>query len=52
MKTLEKLDLDKNILIVFSSDNGPWLNYGNHAGSTGGLRVRNWLHKLCAKLSF
>jgi len=38
MKTLEKLGLDKNTLVVFTSDNGPWLNYGNHAGSTGGLR--------------
>ena len=38
LKTLEKFGLDKNTLIVFTSDNGPWLNYGNHAGSTGGLR--------------
>jgi len=38
MKTLEKLGLDKNTLVVFTSDNGPWINYGNHAGSTGGLR--------------
>jgi len=38
IKTIEKLGLDKNTLIVFTSDNGPWLNYGNHAGSTGGLR--------------
>jgi arylsulfatase len=38
MKTLEKLGLDRNTLVVFTSDNGPWLNYGNHAGSSGGLR--------------
>jgi arylsulfatase len=38
MKILEKLGLDKNTLLVVTSDNGPWLNYGNHAGSTGGLR--------------
>ena len=38
MRTLEKLGLDKNTLVVFTSDNGPWLNYGNHAGSAGGLR--------------
>ncbi len=38
LKTLEKLGLDKNTLVVFTSDNGPWLNYGNHAGSSGGLR--------------
>lgn len=38
MHTLEKEGLDKNTLIVFTSDNGPWLSYGNHAGSSGGLR--------------
>lgn len=38
MKKLEKEGLDKNTLIVVLSDNGPWLNYGNHAGNTGGLR--------------
>ncbi len=38
IETLEKTGLDKNTLIIFTSDNGPWLNYGNHAGSTGGLR--------------
>ena len=38
MKALEKNWLDKNTLVIFTSDNGPWLNFGNHAGSTGGLR--------------
>lgn len=38
ISTLEELDLDRNTLVIFTSDNGPWLNYGNHAGSTGGLR--------------
>ena len=38
MKALEKTGLDKNTLIIFTSDNGPWLNFGNHAGTTGGLR--------------
>jgi len=38
MKTLEKLGLEKNTLVIFTSDNGPWINFGNHAGSTGGLR--------------
>ena len=37
-KALEKNGLTKNTLIIFTSDNGPWLNFGNHAGSTGGLR--------------
>ncbi len=38
MKALEKNGLDKNTLVIFTSDNGPWLNFGNHAGSAGGLR--------------
>ncbi len=38
MKALKKYDLEKNTLVIFTSDNGPWLNFGNHAGSTGGLR--------------
>jgi arylsulfatase len=38
LKTLKKYGLDGNTLIIFTSDNGPWINYGNHAGSTGGLR--------------
>jgi len=38
LKTLKQTGADKNTMIVFTSDNGPWLNYGNHAGNTGGLR--------------
>ena len=38
MKTLDQYHLTKNTLIIYTSDNGPWLNFGNHAGSTGGLR--------------
>jgi len=38
MKTLDKNGLTKNTLIIFTSDNGPWMNFGNHAGSNGGLR--------------
>ncbi|GAA4315492.1 sulfatase [Compostibacter hankyongensis] len=38
MKTLKAGGLDKNTLVIFTSDNGPWLTFGNHAGSTGGLR--------------
>ena len=40
MKALEKTGLDKNTLVIFTSDNGPWLNFGNHAGTTGGLAGR------------
>lgn len=38
MKALERNGLEDNTLVIFTSDNGPWLNFGNHAGSTGGLR--------------
>ncbi|MCB0600991.1 MAG: sulfatase [Saprospiraceae bacterium] len=37
-KTLDEMGLAKNTLMIVTSDNGPWINYGNHAGSTGGLR--------------
>jgi arylsulfatase A-like enzyme len=30
--------LDGRTLVIFTSDNGPWLSYGNHAGSAGPLR--------------
>jgi arylsulfatase A len=30
--------LEERTLFLFTSDNGPWLPYGNHAGSSGGLR--------------
>lgn len=38
IKTLEKNGLADQTLIIFTSDNGPWINFGNHAGSSGGLR--------------
>ena len=38
LKALKDNKIDKNTLVIFTSDNGPWINYGNHAGSTGGLR--------------
>lgn len=38
MNTLKENNIDKNTLVIFTSDNGPWLNFGNHAGSSGGLR--------------
>lgn len=30
--------LDENTLVVFTSDNGPWLPYGDHGGLAGPLR--------------
>ena len=38
LETLRKHQLDQNTLVIFTSDNGPWLNYGDHAGSAGPLR--------------
>ncbi len=38
LKTLDETGLSKNTIVIFTSDNGPWLTYGNHAGNTGGLR--------------
>lgn len=35
---LKELRMEENTLLIVTSDNGPWINYGNHAGSTGGLR--------------
>lgn len=35
---LAKHRLEENTLVVFTSDNGPWLSYGNHAGSAKPLR--------------
>ena len=33
MAELKKQGLDKNTIVIFTSDNGPWLNYGDHAVS-------------------
>lgn len=30
--------LDEDTMVIFTSDNGPWLSYGTHAGSSGPLR--------------
>jgi len=38
LSTLKRLGIDKKTLVIFSSDNGPWLSYGDHAGSAGPLR--------------
>jgi len=38
LAALQRHGLDNNTLVVFASDNGPWLSYGEHAGSAGPLR--------------
>lgn len=35
---LKKQGIDERTLVLFTSDNGPWLSYGDHAGSAGPLR--------------
>jgi len=38
LAALKRSGLDDRTLVLFSSDNGPWLEYGNHAGNAGPLR--------------
>ncbi len=38
LDTLRKYNLDRNTMVIFTSDNGPWLSYGDHAGWAGPLR--------------
>ena len=45
MDALKRNNLDENTLVIFASDNGPWLSYGTHAGSALPLREgkhTNW----------
>ena len=38
LQTLQKLDLEENTLVIYTSDNGPWLSKGDRGGSAGPLR--------------
>ena len=38
LATIDKNGLSERTLVIFCSDNGPFLSYGNHAGSSGPLR--------------
>jgi len=45
LAALKESGLEQNTWVIFTSDNGPWLSYGNHAGSAGPLREgkgTNW----------
>jgi len=39
LDTLRELKLDSNTLVMFASDNGPWLSFQTHGGSAGPLRA-------------
>ena len=38
LEAVRRAKLDDDTLVVFTSDNGPWMSYGNHAGSAGRFR--------------
>ncbi|MEP0842717.1 MAG: sulfatase [Phycisphaerae bacterium] len=38
LEAIRRNGLESNTLVIFSTDNGPWLSYGDHAGSAGPLR--------------
>jgi len=38
LDALKAAGIDRNTLVVFTSDNGPWLPFGAHGGSAGPLR--------------
>ncbi|WP_163930013.1 sulfatase [Paraferrimonas sp. SM1919] len=38
LNKLKALDIADNTLVIFTSDNGPWLVMDKHGGTTGGLR--------------
>ncbi|MEM6365939.1 MAG: sulfatase [Planctomycetota bacterium] len=38
LSAIEEIGQTDNTLVIFTSDNGPWLSYGTHAGSAGELR--------------
>ncbi len=38
LNSLKEKGIDENTVVIFTSDNGPWLSYGNHAGSAHPLR--------------
>lgn len=45
LDALKRNGLDENTWVIFMSDNGPWLSYGDHAGSAYPLREgkgTNW----------
>lgn len=39
LDALQTAGIERQTLVVFTSDNGPWLTFGAHAGSAGPLRA-------------
>jgi arylsulfatase A len=44
MDALQRNGLEDNTWVIFTSDNGPWLSYGDHAGSAYPLREGKGTH--------
>ena len=38
LDAIRQHQLEEDTLVIFTADNGPWLNYGDNAGSAGPLR--------------
>jgi arylsulfatase len=38
LEALRRAGVEQDTQVIFTSDNGPWLTYGDHAGSAGPLR--------------
>lgn len=38
LDAIKEIGAEDNTLVIFTSDNGAWINFGAHAGSNGGLR--------------
>ncbi len=38
LRTLREEKVESQTIVIFTSDNGPWLNFGRHAGSAGHFR--------------
>ena len=38
LEAIKKSGLDERTLVIFTTDNGPWLGYGDHAGSAKPMR--------------
>lgn len=38
LAALRRCGIEEETWVIFTSDNGPWLSYGDHAGSAGPLR--------------